>query len=285
MRNPTFYLMEERCQEFYSLCPSLKQTNTQPDVSVRQVLPSVTIHVFYPHHLLLITPIYVSLSGSFQDYITRAKRGQMTWSVSLSPLMTQREWLGTERHRKHELNSPTFISFLPLEVVTRKTNMYLYSSTSPSSSLRGIYDVLKKKLEKTSGSEREENAECRFLISEIKEKKVCKNEGRKKNVSKCQFLGRVLHALTSEMIVCILHTRRCKHSKTKKKRQSVTVHTVRSQRENRNTTAIRKQQRKMYYFLRTHVKEAGVRVKAQHLQEDIQSTRDPEPEMFQLYKA
>lgn len=202
------------------------------------------------------TPISVSLSGSLQGYVTRAKRSQVIWSVSLSPLMTQREWLGTERHRKHDLNSPTFISFLPLEVVTRKNKMYLYSSTSPSSPLCGIHHVvLKKKLEKISGSEREENAECRFLISEIREKKVCKNKGGKENVNKSQFLGCLLHALASEKVVCILHTRRCKYSKTKKKRQSVTVYTVRSQGENRNVAAIRKQQRKMYYFLRTHVKK------------------------------
>lgn len=218
--------------------------------------------------------------------MARAKRSQVTWSVSLSPLMTQREWLGTERHRRHELNSPTFISFLALEVVTKtKTNMHSYSSTSPSSSLCGIdHAVLKKKLENISGSEREENAECRFLISEIRGKKGSRKEGGKEDVNQSQFLGRLLYALASEKIAYILHTRRCKHSKEKKERQSVTVYTVRSQGENNNITANSKQ-RKMYYFLRTHVKEAGVRVKAQHLQENIQSTRGPEPETFQLYKA
>uniref|UniRef100_G1MWN1 Pro-neuregulin-4, membrane-bound isoform n=1 Tax=Meleagris gallopavo TaxID=9103 RepID=G1MWN1_MELGA len=232
-----------RCEEV--LLPSIKsQTKGKPPLQ-GQVPQSVV-------------PTWLRLQAAMAatGYVTRAKRSQVIWSVSLSPLMTQREWLGTERHRKHDLNSPTFISFLPLEVVTRKNKMYLYSSTSPSSPLCGIHHVvLKKKLEKISGSEREENAECRFLISEIREKKVCKNKGGKENVNKSQFLGCLLHALASEKVVCILHTRRCKYSKTKKKRQSVTVYTVRSQGENRNVAAIRKQQRKMYYFLRTHVKK------------------------------
>lgn len=216
----------------------------------------------------------------------------MTWSFSLSALMTQRDRMGSQRHRKCELNNFIFNSFLSLEVATRKKHTYFHNGTLPSSSLYGIYNVVLKRkfIEKISGFQRGENAECRYLISEIKKMEVYKNVGAKKNLNKLQFLGCLLHALLSEKILCILYQCRQKYSKTEKKRHSATVYTVRSQGENHNIKTIRKQHRKIHYFLRIHFREVGAQVKAQHLQgksESIKSSRGPDPEKFliMLYKA
>lgn len=122
----------------------------------------------------------------------------MAWSFSLSALMTQRDRMGGQRHRNCELNNFIFNSFLSLEVATRKKCTYFHNGTLPSSSLYGIYNtVLKRKfIEKISGFQMGENAECIFLIFEIME--VYKNGSAKKNLNKLQFLGCLLHALLSE---------------------------------------------------------------------------------------
>ncbi|XP_035191504.1 pro-neuregulin-4, membrane-bound isoform isoform X1 [Oxyura jamaicensis] len=285
-------ISDTRSQEVYSLGPFLKQYIIQPGVLAGQALPSLRIPLFYSHNHLLITPIYILLSGSLQDSLTLAKRGQMTWSFSLSALMTQRDQMGSQRHRKWELNNFIFNSFLSLEVATRKKHTYFHNGTLPSSSLYGIYNVVLKRkfIEKIPGFQRGENAECRFLISKIKKLEVYKNVGAKKNLNKLQFLGCLLHALVSEKILCILYQRRRKHSKTEKKRHNATVYKVRSQGENRNIKTIRKQHRKIHYFLRTHFREVGAQVKAQHLQgksESIKASRGPDPEklLTTLYKS
>ncbi|KFQ83291.1 hypothetical protein N337_08178, partial [Phoenicopterus ruber ruber] len=221
-----------------------------------------------------------------QDSLTQTKRGQMTWSVSLSALTTQRDCLVSQRHRKCELNNFLFNSFLAMEVETSKNQICFHNGTLPSSSLYGIYKVvLKRKLtEKTSGIERGENAERRFLTSEIK------TLGAKKTLNKLLFLGCLLHAIVSEKIVCILYQSRQKYSKTEKKRHAVTVYKVRSQRENHIIIATRKQNRKIHYLVKTHVREVRVQVKAQHLKgesEGTKSSRGPDPEKLtiKLYKA
>ncbi|KFQ58885.1 hypothetical protein N334_13632, partial [Pelecanus crispus] len=224
--------------------------------------------------------------------LTQTKRGQMTWSVSLSALTTQRDCLVSQRHRKCELNNFFFSSFLALEVEKGKNQICFHNGTLPSSSLYAICKaVLKRKLtEKTSGIERGENAERKFLICEIKNLELYKNTGTKKMFNKLLFLGCLLHTLVSEIIVCILCQYRQKYSKTEKKRHAVTVYKVRSQRENRIIIATRKQNRKIHYLLRTHVREVGVQVKAHHLKgesEGTKSSRGPDPGKLQikLYKA
>ncbi|KFP99993.1 hypothetical protein N330_06290, partial [Leptosomus discolor] len=222
-----------------------------------------------------------------QDSFTQTKRGQMTWSISLSALTTQRDCLVSQRHRKCELNHFLFNPFLALEVENSKNQICFHNGTLPSSSLYGIYKVaLKRKfIETTSGIEREENTECRFLTSEINNLEVCKNIGAMLN--KLLFLGCLLHALVSEKIVCILYQCRQKYSKTEKKRHAVTVCKVRSQREDRIIIATRKRNRKIHHLLRTHVREVRVQVKAQHLKgesEGTKSRRGPDPEI-KLYKS
>ncbi|KFV20573.1 hypothetical protein N340_11037, partial [Tauraco erythrolophus] len=226
------------------------------------------------------------------DSLTRAKRAQMTWSISLSALPTQRDSLVSQKHRKCELNNFLFDSFLALAVETSKNQICFHNGTLLSSSLYGIDKVvLKSKLiEKTSGIERGENAECRFLISEIKNLEVYKNTDAKKMLNKLLFLGCLLHALTSEKRVRTLHQCRQKYSKTEKKRHAVTVCKVRSQRENHIIIASRKQNRKIHYLLRTHVREVRVQVKAQHLKGEPEGTKsarglDPEKPLIKLYKA
>lgn len=216
----------------------------------------------------------------------------MARSLSLSALMTQRDWMGGQRHRNCELNNFIFNSFLSLEVATRKKCTYFHNGTLPSSSLYGIYNtVLKRKfIEKISGFQMGENAECMFLIFEIKKMEVYKNGSAKKNLNKLQFLGCLLYALLSEKILCILYQYRRKYSKTEKKRHNATVCKVRSQGKKRNIKTIRKQHRKIHYFLRIHFREVGAQVKAWHLKgksESIKSSRGPDPEKFliKLYKA
>ncbi|KFQ67399.1 hypothetical protein N335_10287, partial [Phaethon lepturus] len=225
-------------------------------------------------------------------FLTQTKRGQMTWSISLSALTTQRDCLVSQRHRKCELNNFLLNSFLALEAETSKHQICFHNGTLPSSSLYGIYKVvLKRKLiEKTSAIEREENAQCRFLFSEIKNLEVYKNTGAKKMLNKLLFLGCLLHALVSEKTVCILYQCRQKYSKIEKKRYAVRVYKVQSQRENYIIIAVRRQNRKIHCLLRTHVREVRVHVKAQHLKgesEDTKSSRGPDPEKFliKLYKA
>ncbi|CAM9403614.1 unnamed protein product [Bubo scandiacus] len=277
-------------QEFYLSRPFLTQNFIQAGVLCCQVLPSLEIYLFYSHNHLFITPVYyISLSGSLPDSLTQTKRGQMTWSISLSALTTQRSSLVRQRHRKCELNNSLFNSFLALEVENSKNQICFHNATLPSSSLYGIYKVvLKRKLiEKTSGIEGGGNAERRFLISEINSLEVYKNIGAKKMLNKLLFLGCLLHAVVSEKIVCILYQCRQKYSKTEKKRHAVTAYKVRSQRENCIVIATRKQNRKIHYFLRTQVREVRVQVKAQHLKgesEGTNSSRGPDPEI-KLYKA
>ncbi|KFP20096.1 hypothetical protein Z169_06569, partial [Egretta garzetta] len=229
------------------------------------------------------------------DSLTQTKTGQMTWSVSLSALTTQRDCLVSHRHRKCEWNNFLFSSFLAPEVETSKNQQKsakIHDGTLPSSSLYGIYKVvLKRKLtEKTSGTERGENAECRFLISEIKNLEVYKNIDAKKTLNKLLFPGCLLHALVSEKIVCVLYQCRQEYSKTEKKRHAVTVCKVRSQRENHIIVATRKQNRKIQYLLRTLVRDVRVQDKSQHLKEEAEGTKssggpDPEKLLMKLYKA
>ncbi|KFR02100.1 hypothetical protein Y956_05501, partial [Nipponia nippon] len=227
-----------------------------------------------------------------QDSLTQTKAGQMTWSISLSALTTQRDCLVSQRHRKCQLNNFLFSSFLTLEVETSKNQICFHNGTLPSSSWYGIYKVVSKRklIEKTSGTEREENAERRFLISEIKKLEVYKNISAKKMLNKLLFLGCLLHALVSEKIVCILYQCRQKYGKTEKKRHAVTVYKVRSQRENHILIGTRKQNRKIHYLLRTHVRR--VQVKAQCLKGESEGTkssrevqRSPEKLLINLYKA
>ncbi|KFP34942.1 hypothetical protein N324_05668, partial [Chlamydotis macqueenii] len=227
-----------------------------------------------------------------QDYLTQAERGQMPRSVSLSALTTQRDCLVSQRRRKYHLNNFLFNSFLALEVENSKNQICFHNGTLPSSSLYGIYKaVLKRKLmEKTSGIERKENAEHRFLISEIKNLKVYKNIGAKKTLSELLFLGCLLHALMSEKMVCVLYQCRQKHSKIEKKRLAVTVYKVRSQRENRIIIATRKHNRKIHHLLGTHVREVRVQVTAQPLKGECQGTKSSrgpglEKLLIKLYKA
>ncbi|KFZ51915.1 hypothetical protein N321_08672, partial [Antrostomus carolinensis] len=226
-------------------------------------------------------------SGSSQYSLTQTKRGQMTWSSSFSALTTQRDCLVSQRHRKCELKNFLFNSFLALEVKTSKNQICFHNGTLPSRSLYGIYKVvLKRKLtEKTSRTGRGENAERRFLISEIKNLEVHTNIGAKKMLNKLLFLGCLLHALVSEKVVCILYQGRQKYSKTEKKRHAVTVYKVGSQRENHFIIATGKQNRKIHYLPRTHVREVRVQVKAQHLKgnsEGTKSSRGPDPEKLQI---
>lgn len=285
-------ISDTRSWEFYSSGPFLTQNFIQSGVLAEQVLLSLKICLFYSHnHLLITAAYYVSLFVSSQDSLTQTYRGQMTWSVSLSALTTQTDCLVSQRHRKCELNNFLFNSFLALEVETSKTQICFHNGTLPNSSLYGIYKVvLKRKLiEKTSGIEREENAECRFLISEIKSLEVYKNVGVKKMLYKLLFLGCLLHALVLENIVRILHQCRQKYSKREKERHAVTVCKVRSQRENHIIIATRKQNRKIHYLLRTHIREVKLQVKAQHLKvlEGTKSSKgaDPEKLLIKLYKA
>ncbi|KFP93433.1 hypothetical protein N329_06935, partial [Haliaeetus albicilla] len=228
-------------------------------------------------------------SGSLQYSFIQTKRGQMKWSISSSALTTQRDCLVSQRHRKCEPNNFVFNLFLILEVETSKNQICFHNGIFPSGSLYGIYKVvLKRKLiEKTSGIERGEDAERRFLISEINNLEVYKNIGTKKMLNKLLFLGCLLHAVASEKIVCILYQHRQKYSKTEKKRHAVTAYKVRSQRENRIIVATRKQNRKIHYLLTTQVREVRVQIKAQHLKaesEGNKSNRGPDPEI-KLYKA
>ncbi|KFW94741.1 hypothetical protein N336_09903, partial [Phalacrocorax carbo] len=227
-----------------------------------------------------------------QDSLSQTKRGQMTWSVSLSVLTTQRACLVSQRHRKCEQNNFIFSKSLALEVETSKTQICFHDGTLPSSSLCRIYKVvLKRKLiEKTSGIERVENAERRFLISEIKNLEVYKNIGAKRMLNKLLFLGCLLRTLVSEKIVCILYQCRQKYSKTEKEIHAVTMYKVRGQRENRIIIATRKQNRKIHYLLRTHVSEVRVQFKAQHLKGESEGTKssggpDPEKLLIKLHKA
>ncbi|KFO04191.1 hypothetical protein N312_01884, partial [Balearica regulorum gibbericeps] len=225
-----------------------------------------------------------------QDSLTRTKRGQMTWSICLSALTTQRDCLVSQKHRKWELNNFLFHSFLALE--TSKNQICFHNGTLPSSSFCGIYKVVLKRrlIEKTSGIEKGESAECRFLISEIKHLEVCKNTGTMKMLNKLLFLGCLLHVLASEKTVCTFYQCRQKYSKTEKKRHAVTVCKVRSQRENHSVIATRKENRKTHYLLRTPVREIRVPVKAQHLKGESEGTKssrglDPEKPLIKLYKA
>ncbi|XP_026711723.1 pro-neuregulin-4, membrane-bound isoform isoform X1 [Athene cunicularia] len=274
-----------RSQEFYLSRPFLTQNFIQVGVLCCQVLPSLEIYLFYSHNHLFITPIYyISLSGSLQDSLTQTKRGQMTWSISLSALTTQRGSLIRLKHRKCELNNSLFNSFLALVIETSKNQICFHNATLPSSSLYGIYKVVlrRKLIEKTSGTERG-NAEHRFLISVINNLEVYKNIGAKKMLNRLLFLWCLLHAVVSEKIVCILYQHRQKYRKTEKKRHAVTAYKVR--RENCIVIDTRKQNRKIHYLLRTHVRE--VQVKAQHLKgesDGTKSSRGPDPEI-KLYKA
>ncbi|KFV17549.1 hypothetical protein N339_11130, partial [Pterocles gutturalis] len=223
--------------------------------------------------------------------LPQAKKGHMTWSISLSALTTQKDCLVSQRHRKWEINNLLVNSFLALEVETSKNQVCFHNGTLSSSSSYGICKVvLKRKLfEKTSGIERGENAEHRFLISEIKNLEVYKNTGARKMLNKLLFLGCLLHALVSEKIGYILCQCRQKY-KTEKKRHDVTVYKVKSERENHIITATRKQKRKINYPLRTHVREVRVQVKAQHLKGESEGTKsstgpDPEKLLVKLHKA
>ncbi|KFV94033.1 hypothetical protein N326_09111, partial [Eurypyga helias] len=217
-----------------------------------------------------------------QDSLTHTKRGQMTWSISLSASIAQRDCLVSQRHSKCVLNSFLFYSFLPLEVeISTKQVCFC---TLRSSSLYRIYKaVLKRKLiEKASGIERGYNAEHRFLTSDIKNFEVCKNIAAKKMSNKLLlFLGCLLHVLVPEEIVCIFYQCRQKYSETEKTRHAVTGYKVRDQREHRIIVATRKQTRTIHYLLRAHARECRVPVKPQHLKgesEDTKSSRGPDPE-------
>nr|XP_013812684.1 PREDICTED: uncharacterized protein LOC106496530 isoform X1 [Apteryx mantelli mantelli]XP_013812685.1 PREDICTED: uncharacterized protein LOC106496530 isoform X2 [Apteryx mantelli mantelli] len=272
--------------------PFLKQNIIQPDVLAGQVTRSLKIHLFYLHNHLLITLIYyILLSASLQDSLTQAKRGGMTWSVSPSVLMTQRNWWGSQRHSKYELNIFFSNSFLVLEVENSKKQIRFHNDISPASSLCGIYRVvLKRKLiEKTSGIERRKNAECRFLISERKKMQFFTHTGSKKNSNKLVFLGCQLHALVPGKIVCILNQCRQEHRKTEKKGHTVTAYKLRSERANHTVIGTRKQNREIRYLLRTHAREAAVQVKAEHLQRDSEDIKSiplsgggPDPDKFSI---
>lgn len=283
-------ISDPRSQEFYSSGPFLTQNIIQAGVWAEQVLPSLRIYLFYAHNHLLITPVYyTSLSGFLQYSFIQTKRGQMKWSISFSALTTQIDCLVSQRHRKCESNNFVFNLFLTLEVETSKNQICFHNGIFPSGSLYGICKVvLKRKLiEKTSGIERGDDAERRFLISEINNLEVYKNVGAKKMLNKLLFLGCLLHAVASEKMVCILYQHRQKYSKTEKKRHAVTAYKIRSQRENRIIVATRKQNRKIHYLLRTQVREVRVQIKAQHLKaesEGTKSSRGPDPEI-KLYKA
>ncbi|KFQ44198.1 hypothetical protein N333_02508, partial [Nestor notabilis] len=216
--------------------------------------------------------------------LARAKSRQMTWSVSLSALTTQKDCLASQKHRNRELNDSLFDSFLALEAETSTNQKCFHNGTLASSSLYRIFKVvLKRKLiEKTSGIEREENAECRFLMSEIKSLEVYKGIGAQKTLNKLLFLGCLLHALMG-----ILYQYRQNHSKAEKKRHAVTVYKVRRSSENCIITATRKQNRKIHYLLRTHGREVGVQVIIQHPKretEGTKSSRRPDAEI-KLHKA
>ncbi|KFP78301.1 hypothetical protein N311_12764, partial [Apaloderma vittatum] len=219
-----------------------------------------------------------------QDFLTRAKRGQMTWSVSLSALTAQRHCLVSHRHRKCEQNNCLFKPFLALELENSKNQLCFLNGTLTCSSLYGIYTVvLKRKLiEKKSGIERGENPKYRFLISDIKNLDVYKNTGANKMFKNLLFLGCLLHALVLEKIACVLYHCRENHSMTERGRHAATVHKIRSQKENHIIIATRNQTREVHYLLRTHVREVRVPVKAQHLKgesEGTKSSRGPNPEM------
>ncbi|KFO74162.1 hypothetical protein N303_01401, partial [Cuculus canorus] len=230
--------------------------------------------------------------SSLQDSLTQTKREQMTWAFSLSALTTERDGLVSQRHRKRELNNFLFNSFLALEVETSTNQICFHNDTFPSSSLYGIYKVVLKRelMEKTSEIEKGENAEHRFLTSEIKDLEVCKNIGAKKILNKLLFLGCLLHALVLEKTVCILYQCRQKYSKTEKKIHAVAVYKVRSKKENHIVVVTRKQNRKIQYFLRSYVREIRIQVKAQHLKEESQGTKscrgpDPQKSLIKLCKA
>ncbi|KFQ36156.1 hypothetical protein N332_07815, partial [Mesitornis unicolor] len=229
-------------------------------------------------------------SGSLQYPLIWAKRGQMTWSISLSVLTTQRECLVSLRHRKCELNNFLFNLFLALEIETIKNQICFHNGILPTNSLDGIYKVvLKRKLiGKTSGIEKGENAECRFLISQIKNLEMYKNICAKKMLNKLLFVGFLQHALVSEKIMCIFYQCRQKYSKTEKDRHAVTVYKV-SQRKKHMIISTRKQNRKIDYLL-THIREVRVQVKGQHLKGESEGTKltrgtDPEKLLIKLFKA
>ncbi|KFV61042.1 hypothetical protein N307_11160, partial [Dryobates pubescens] len=219
---------------------------------------------------------------------SQTKRGQMTWSISLSALTTQKDCLVSQRHRNHELNNFLFNSCLSLEVEISKTQIHSHNGLLPSSSLYGICKAVSKRklIEKTEGFERGENAEYRF-ISEINNPEVYKSIGAKKILTKL-FLRGLLCALVSEKTVCILYQCSQKYSKIHKKRHAVTLYKVRSQRENCGIVTTRKGNRKIhYYLLRTPVKDIRLHIKAQHLKKEIEGTKSsggPDPKL-KSYKA
>ncbi|KFP27534.1 hypothetical protein N325_02974, partial [Colius striatus] len=217
-----------------------------------------------------------------QDSLMQTKIGQMTRPISLSALTTQRDCLLSQRHRKGELDNFLFNSFLALAVETSKNQIPFHNCTLPSSTLYGIYKAALRRIliEKTSGIERGEYAECRF-ISEVNNLEVYKNTCAKKMLNRLLFLGCLLRALRSENPGCVLY--QCDIEKT---RHGVTAHKVTNQREKRIIIATRKQNRTVYYRLRTHVREGRAQVKAHSLKggsEGTKSSRGLDPEI-KLYK-
>ncbi|KFO87338.1 hypothetical protein N320_09311, partial [Buceros rhinoceros silvestris] len=210
--------------------------------------------------------------SSLQDSLAQTERGQMTWSISLPALTTQRDCQVSQSHKKHEWNNFLFNSFLALQAESSKNPVCFQNGTLPSCSLYRTYEVvLKRKLiEKTSGSERGENVECGSFLSEINNLEEYKNTGAKQMFSKLLFLGCLLHVLVSEKTACILYQCSQKYSKTVKKRHAVKACKVRSQQENHITVAARTQTGNTHCLLRTRV---GVHVKVQHLKGESQGTK------------
>lgn len=282
---------DTRSWEFYSSGPFLTPGIIQADALAEQVLPSLKIHLVYSPNHLLITPIYyISLSSSFQesfqDSVAQTERGQVTWSISLPALTTQRDCLVSLSHKKHEQNNFLFNSFLALEVETSKNQICFQNGTLSSCSLYRIYKVvLKRKLiEKTPGIERGGNVECGSFSSEINNLEVYKNMGAKQMFSKLLFLGCLLHVLVSEKTACILYQCSQKYSQTVRNSHAVTACEVRSQQENHIAVAARRQTGNTHYLLRTRVR---VHVTAQHREgesQGTQSSRGPDAET-KSYKA
>ncbi|KFU87181.1 hypothetical protein M959_05205, partial [Chaetura pelagica] len=226
-----------------------------------------------------------------QDSVTQRKRDQMTWSVSPSALTTRRDYLVSQKHRKCKLYHFLCNSFLALEVETSKNQIHFHNGKLPGSLLYGIYKVgLKRKLiDKTSGIEGRQKAECRFLTSVMKNLEVNKKIDGKKMLNKLLFLGCLLHALASKKKVCISCQCRQKYSKTERTRHAVTACKVRRQRK-KHIIAARNQNRTKCYILRTQVREVRVQVKAEYLKREPKGTKssggpDPEKLLIKFYKA
>ncbi|CAM5144761.1 unnamed protein product [Eretmochelys imbricata] len=280
--NPTADRSDSRKEEPNSPGSYLKQNLSQLSLldSWKNVKPFVRDYLFYSYPYLLFTQIdYISLSACLKDFLTEAKRGELTWSVPIPSMTTLRDLFGCRRHSNWDLNNPLFENLIVLNDVISKNKISFNDDKNGNLHTNTLWKVYKaalrgKLIETFSRIKKGKNTEDKFFLSEIKKlEKLHKKTDARQMLSKPPSLRGQLSVLWPEKIECIVYQFKQKYNGMGNKGHNNLSYRLKQEKEKNTVIGITKHKSEMHCHTSSYTGEVGLPVIPEHLQKEFEEVK------------